>query len=317
MLLLRKFVAILLLPLLAAAVVAFVLGTSVNETVVQARFIKSELVKVNAYEVLVDELQRQLAPPSGVAGRTPPAIPAEVSTILSRILEPAWLQAEVERNLDNLETWFNDDGQLVLTLDLTSRQTALTSALPRLLPDQVAAAASQALPDQVDLLNVNQSLAPFLNAVGAPPISGAEQFRANLESIKQTVEEFRRWLTVAFIAIATLGLVELLLVAGQRQRQVRWLGTMLWVSALLSLAVGAIGLLGANALVIGQLTLGGLSPATQSAIAGLARNVVAAISYPLLAVGAAMMLGSLAVRFLSVFVRQPSAPTSAPGQRRR
>ncbi|MBI4090352.1 MAG: hypothetical protein HY421_03025 [Candidatus Kerfeldbacteria bacterium] len=314
---LRTFVAVLLLPVLAVVVVGFILGTSVNETVLHADFLKTEFIKTNAYEVLVNELQRQLVRSTAIPGQSTAAGQDEFSSIVSQVLEPAWLQTEVERNLDGLEAWLNNDGQLALALDLTSRRAALTAILQQQLPDRIATDAGQALPEQIDLLNLNQSLGPFLDSIGSPPISGAEELRANFESFKQTVQEFRRWLTVAFVVLVGLGVFELLLMAGQRKKQVRWLSTMLWVSGLLSLAVGAIGLLGANALVVGQLTLGGLSPATQSAIAGLARNIVAAVSYPLLAVGAALILGSLVVRFLSVFVRRPSTPASTPNQRHR
>ncbi|MBI4426024.1 MAG: hypothetical protein HY567_00430 [Candidatus Kerfeldbacteria bacterium] len=307
MLVLRKFVAMLLLPLLAAAIVGFVLGTSVNETVLRANFLKAELTKVKAYEVLTHELQQQLTKSSGLPGR-PAALSPQLSAIINSVVEPSWLQTEIERNLDALDGWLNRNQPLRLTLDLTSRRMALENALQKQLPDQVAATAANVLPNEIDLLDLNQSLAPFLEAINAPPLSGTDQIRTALESFKVGVEAFRRGLTISLVGIVIVGLLELMLMAPQRPRQIRWLSTMLWVSAVLLLAVGAIGVLGANALVVGQLALGGLQPATQAAIASLARNVLSTVSYPLLAVGVALLFGSLGVRLVAAFVRTPPSP---------
>lgn len=224
---LRKIVALMLLPVLVAGVFIFIVGTALDGVFLSGASITAKLRDADAYTVVVREAihaietqqQKQPAEATGISGN-------DLTAVATTVLDPTWLQQEVEANVTRLDRWLNKGQTLELAVDTTNRKPVLIDALNELLDQQFSslprcapaatfhslndlcvpegmtreefraemkkmntdiAAIVGALPDRIDLLNPQSSISPFLEKIGGTPAPTS----ANATSVAKQLDGFR------------------------------------------------------------------------------------------------------------------------------
>lgn len=131
--LLRRLLAMLLLPALCLLVFAFLLGSALNETLLRGVFLKNELRKVDAYNVAVGEFTR-LVNTTGQSKNKPQKESFNIASlglapVIQAVVTAEWLQQVAEQNLDHLDRWLNRNKPLVLRADISDRKPILQEKL--------------------------------------------------------------------------------------------------------------------------------------------------------------------------------------------
>lgn len=109
------------------------LVTSVKTNVLQTTFLKNELEKNDIYGVafsIVDEqiMELELAPEIPITHK-------EISSLVTNVLTPTWLQGNVENVLDDFDTWLNapEGTDISIILDMAGPKANLISEFDSLL----------------------------------------------------------------------------------------------------------------------------------------------------------------------------------------
>ncbi len=340
----RSIFAILLLPLFCIMGFGFMVGSTLNGTVLRGPFLARELERAKVYDAAVDELAQRvdeslaLTPDHGTS--------VDLAPVVQSVVTEDWLQRETERNLDRLDDWLNQDGTLELTLDLTDRKPALATGLEVMLNgvfDRLPACAGEpaasihsiseacvptgmnreafraylaeqqlgsddlvaGLPDTIDLLQLDASLGPFAEQLGGKIPS--TRVAEALGQFRDGVATFRSALILLAVLTAGFGAGLLVLVARGLRSTLRWLGGIAAAVAALPLFAGFAGLAVASSTITTNVTSSGLTPASQVALETLIRGVLRAQFTPLLAFGAGAVIIAIVLHAVARALPSPTA----------
>lgn len=223
----RKIIALTLLPILISAIFVFVVGSAVDSVLLNGGTFTSRLRAANAYEVGVREIIHAIETHTATENTGTNAIgEKDLAIIATNILDPVWVQREIEANIGRLDGWLNHGRTLELSIDTTSRKPVVVTTLNNLLERKFAslprcAAATSfhtlndlcvpegttldmmrsemkktgidvdaivtELPDHIDLLNPQASLSPFLEKLGNTPTATV----TNSSSVADSLDRFR------------------------------------------------------------------------------------------------------------------------------
>lgn len=147
----RVFTNILLIIILVILTPVLLLLTSVKTNVLQTTFLKNELEKNDIYEVVftvVDDQINDIEIPEEM-----PITHEEISSLVHKTLTPQWLQKNVERVLDDFDTWLNapQGKEISIVLNMAEPKAKLL--------------------DEIDIL-LDKKLTE-LNPCGSDPLDGA------------------------------------------------------------------------------------------------------------------------------------------------
>lgn len=186
---LRRVVAILLLPALCVLVLAFLLGSTFNETLLRGAFLKSELRQVNAYDVAVGQLTSLVS----TIGKSDQSSEESfnisslgLEPVIQAIVTPAWLQREVEQNLDHLDRWLNHKKPLVLQVNTADRKPILQAQLRLWLEQKISSLPKCSLQEFQRRLQAEKDI----NAFCRPPGLTVDTLLAQLKDSGIDVDTF-------------------------------------------------------------------------------------------------------------------------------
>ncbi|MFH1236028.1 MAG: hypothetical protein V1685_03765, partial [Parcubacteria group bacterium] len=133
---------IILIFILVLITPAFLLVTSLKTHVLTTTFLKAELERNDAYELVFEAVDEQIDKMELGAdeGEQLPITTEDISGLVHQVFTPAWLQENVEHTLDGIDAWLKapagTDPQVVVSL--AEPKESLRTSVDALLTDKLA-----------------------------------------------------------------------------------------------------------------------------------------------------------------------------------